>query len=418
MNQDVRAANKSGPCEFRWIATIFLGLAVKCLLCSGNYVTPFVTREESIIDAEGKQVKLQCVNWPSHMDTYLPEGLQYQNVDYIVENGIVANGFNCVRLTYSIDLALSTNASSPAYSMTARSSLTKLNLMSALVGFSKNNPSLIDSPVIASFDAVVSSLDSYKILILLDNHVSRAIWCCNANDGNGWWGSKYFDFKLWIQGLTFMANRYKDVPHVFAQDLRNELRDSLNLTEWNYYMAAGAVAIHNTNPKSLILVSGLVYSGDLTWIAIDPFSNHVPAPLHNKIVYEAHLYPWDFPEWLTRDAAFVAIDALWGFIPKLKLAPVLLSEFGFDVASFDPTNRNPNSFTNYISEYLRLRKVGSMWWVLAGSYYVREGNPDSDEGFGVLEHDWSKPRNSKLLTYLKNTSSWSTSIAAAASRQQ
>ncbi len=55
-------------------------------------------------------------------------------------------------------------------------------------------------------------------------------------------------------------------------------------------------------------------------------------------------------------------------------------------------------------------KAGWMIWVLAGSYYIRSGTQDYEEGWGLLKHDWSDWRspsyvNGQLLKMVKETPS-------------
>lgn len=66
---------------------------------------PLSTTSRWIVDAGGERVKLRCVNWAGHMETNLPEGLHKQSISYLAD-WIAGQGFNCVRLTYSIDWAL------------------------------------------------------------------------------------------------------------------------------------------------------------------------------------------------------------------------------------------------------------------------------------------------------------------------
>ena len=40
------------------------------------------------------------------------------------------------------------------------------------------------------FDAVAAELAEQEIWISLDNHVSKAQWCCGADDGNTWFGGE------------------------------------------------------------------------------------------------------------------------------------------------------------------------------------------------------------------------------------
>nr|GFB60633.1 glycoside hydrolase, catalytic domain-containing protein [Tanacetum cinerariifolium] len=109
---------------------------------------PLSTHSRWIVDDAkgGERVKLTCVNWVSHLDAVVAEGLSKQPVDMISKK-ILDMGFNCVRLTYP--LFLFTNAS--LGSVTVRQSLRKLGLIESIAGFQANNPSMIDLPLIKAF---------------------------------------------------------------------------------------------------------------------------------------------------------------------------------------------------------------------------------------------------------------------------
>lgn len=81
-------------------------LALLALVNSAFAATnvPLSTTGRWIVDAGGERVKLRCVNWAGHMETHLPEGLHKQSISYLAD-WIAGQGFNCVRLTYSIDWA-------------------------------------------------------------------------------------------------------------------------------------------------------------------------------------------------------------------------------------------------------------------------------------------------------------------------
>lgn len=40
------------------------------------------------------------------------------------------------------------------------------------------------------FDAVANELERQHIYVHLDNHISKAGWCCSLEDGNGWFGGR------------------------------------------------------------------------------------------------------------------------------------------------------------------------------------------------------------------------------------
>jgi hypothetical protein len=46
----------------------------------------------------------------------------------------------------------------------------------------------------------------------LDNHMSKAKWCCSTNDGNAWFGDTDFNVAKWKRGLEFMADHVRISP--------------------------------------------------------------------------------------------------------------------------------------------------------------------------------------------------------------
>lgn len=84
-----------------------------------------------------------------------------------------------------------------------------------------------------SWQVVVGSLAKYKVMIILDNHISKPGWCCSSYDGNGFFGDIYFDPKLWVIGLTKVATMFNGTSNVVGISLRNELRGpKQNVNDW------------------------------------------------------------------------------------------------------------------------------------------------------------------------------------------
>ena len=61
--------------------------------------------------------------------------------------------------------------------------------------------------IVQVFDAVAAEAAKQQIWVHLDNHVSKAQWCCSETDGNTWFGDTNFPSYQWQRGLGFMANR-------------------------------------------------------------------------------------------------------------------------------------------------------------------------------------------------------------------
>ena len=91
-------------------------------------------------------MKLACVNWVSHLEPMVAEGLSKQPMDAISKK-IVSMGFNCVRLTWPLFLVTNDSLAS----LTVRQSFQSLGLFESIAGIQANNPSIIDLPLIKAY---------------------------------------------------------------------------------------------------------------------------------------------------------------------------------------------------------------------------------------------------------------------------
>ncbi|KAF3494444.1 hypothetical protein DY000_02057767 [Brassica cretica] len=112
---------------------------------------PLSTSSRWIVDENGQRVKLACVNWPSHLQPVVAEGLSKQPVDAVAKK-IVEMGFNCVRLTWPLDLMTNETL---ANNVTVRQSFQSLGLTDDIVGFQTNNPSIIDFSLIEALKVLL-----------------------------------------------------------------------------------------------------------------------------------------------------------------------------------------------------------------------------------------------------------------------
>lgn len=183
---------------------LFLQLATFC-----NSV-PLSTNSRWITNtASGNRVKLTCVNWVSHLEPMIAEGLEKKPLNYIIKQ-IVSAGFNCVRFTWPTYMF-----TRPEYgTVTVAQSLDKFNLSAAKEGITKNNPGFVNMKVVDLHKAVVDELGKNNVMVVLDNHISLPKWCCGADDGNGFFGDSNFDPEEWLRGLAAVARTYKGSPAV------------------------------------------------------------------------------------------------------------------------------------------------------------------------------------------------------------
>ncbi|XP_028776529.1 glycosyl hydrolase 5 family protein-like [Neltuma alba] len=350
------------------------------------------TESRWVVKEGGGRVKLACVNWVSHLDTVVAEGLHKQPLD-VISKKIKSMGFNCVRLTWPIYLV--TNES--LGSLTVRRSFQNLGLLGAIAGVQAKNPDIIDLPLIKAFQAVVKNLGDNDVMVILDNHRTDPGWCCGSTDGNGFFGDEHFDPDLWVQGLTKMATLFRGVPHVVAMSLRNELRGPRqNVPDWFKYMQRGAEAVHSANPDVLVILSGLSFDTDLSFLG----GRKPTLTFSKKLVYEAHWYGFTNGKvWvstnLNQACAQITGNVMShsGFLLGQGF-PLFFSEFGMDL-----TGSNLNDIRYFHCFMALAAELDFDWalWSLVGSYYYREGVPGTTENYGVLDAEWAQVKNPGFL---------------------
>ncbi|ESQ35504.1 hypothetical protein EUTSA_v10007253mg [Eutrema salsugineum] len=358
-----------------------------------NMAYPLSTSSRWIVDENGQRVKLACVNWPSHLQPVVAEGLSKQPVDAVAKK-IVEMGFNCVRLTWPLDLMTNETL---ANNVTVRQSFQSFGLKDDIVGFQTNNPSIIDLSLIEAFKMVVTTLGNNDVMVILDNHLTKPGWCCANNDGNGFFGDRFFDPTVWTAALSKMATTFDGVTNVVGMSLRNELRGpKQNVNDWFKYMQQGAEAVHSANKNVLVVLSGLSFDADLSFVRSRP----VKLSFTGKLVFELHWYSFtDGNSWTTNNPNDICGRVLnrignnGGFLLN-KGFPLFLSEFGVDERG---QNANDDRYFGCLSGWAAENDVDWSLWALTGSYYLRQGVVGMIEYYGALDSDWISVRNSSFL---------------------
>lgn len=270
---------------------------------------PLRTRGRDIVGSDGSRVRLFCVNWyGAHMEHMVANGLSRQPLAAFVQN-ISGMGFNCVRLTFSLELLLGnrTHVRDPQWSLAA-------------------NPELQNLSPLEIFDATVSALTHEGLLVILNNHVSAALWCCGPDDGEGLWYTDRYSEERWLQGLAFAAARYRGDRRVVGFDLRNEIRQSGSVfptwgvggesTDWAAAAVRGGKRVLLESPDLLVIVSGINYGTYLCDVSRRPIHQSEPE-LVGHVVYTAHEYPWfnlSIRLRLIIDWHFTQVLIVWGVV--------------------------------------------------------------------------------------------------------
>jgi hypothetical protein len=342
----------------------------------------------------------------------MPEGLHKQPLNRTAD-WIAANGFNCVRLTYSIDMALNPGlrVEDSFRAAAANAKVKEDAMMSIYRAVVEKNPFLKSATVRDVFAEVIRELWARGVMTVLDNHVSKASWCCNLDDGNGWWkdapiywsaNSRYFNSEQWLAGLRAMAVWSRDQEGVVAMSLRNELRATWTqilfaANTWYDKIPPAARLIHEANPDVLVVIGGLNGGTDLTPMRTRPLDTSGWA---GKNVWETHDYPFTVttPEIGNCDVVKINYGLLYGFVleqGKPQTGPLWVSEFGVDMQG-GPNDGLSDEHYLYLTclvNYLEGNDADWALWAVQGSYYVRNGLIDDEETWGALDKDWVDWRN-------------------------
>ncbi|KAL4019131.1 hypothetical protein IC575_022770 [Cucumis melo] len=382
---------------FYLISLIFFSLLVL------SQSLPLSTRGRWIVDSKtGQRVKLSCVNWASHAQSMLAQGLDKRPLKDLA-NDIISRDFNCVRLTWSTHMFT-------RYShMTIVDVLDDLDIQNVKSGVQTHNPEMLNMTVAHAFKTVVDGLGNAGLMIVLDNHISQPRWCCSLDDGNGFFGDRHFDALEWLQGLDYVARNFTGHSQVIGMSLRNELRGPYtNMDNWYKYVSNGSHLIHTKNPNLLVIISGVTFDTDLSFLKEKPLGYN----LHNKVVLEAHLYPFSGSEKLP-ESKFVKkplnvvcnqvkekFEREAGFVVNMENEPypLWLSEFGYDLRG---DNKAQNRFMSCFLAHIVGKDLDWAYWAFQGTYMYRQGQESVDEAFGIMDSTWTKDRNPQLNQMLQ-----------------
>lgn len=180
----------------------FVFLAFMSFVSSLSHSLPLSTRGRWIVDSStGRRVKLVCVNWPSHTQSMLIEGLDRRPLKDLADEAVRLR-FNCVRLTYA------THMFTRYANRTVEENFDLLDLKASKAGLALHNPFVLNMTIPEAYEAAVDVLGMSGLMVIADNHISQPKWCCSLDDGNGFFGDRYFDPEEWLEGLRSVARRF------------------------------------------------------------------------------------------------------------------------------------------------------------------------------------------------------------------
>lgn len=387
---------------------------------------PLSTEGNRIVDHLGNTFIYAGVNWPGEGETMIPEGLQYSSIADIIAK-IKSLKMNSVRMGWATEMVddILDNGGDVTLRDTMAHVLGEEHGEAIVAQILQHNPQFTENTTrLQVWDAVAAEIHKAKLHMIVNNHLSKAIWCCSPDDGNGWFDDTYFHVAKWKRSLRFMAKHARrHWPAATAHSLRNELRpvttpanDTYGWSRWYNEMTEAGAIIHATDPDALVIYSGLNYDHELNPItAAAPLSDTDPRVFSlddfdyaNKIVFELHsydnwMYNCTFFQTELYNRGFNALDVSDQTTAR-NIAPVILTEFGFAQNGTDYLGTYAQCLKGFITGddriggAARIRgPIGWLQWTIGGSYYMRQGIADFDDWWALLNHDWSDWRNHTVL---------------------
>ncbi len=343
---------------------------------------PLHTQGNLIVDSAGRHVRLTSVNWYGFdQKEYVAGGLDHAPLDAIIAE-IRQIGVNSVRLPWANE-TLERNPMVADYAVAA-------------------NPRFKGKHAMDVMDSVITALARVHILIILDNHMSDADWCCSETDHNGLWYNREYPETSWLADWKAITRRYRNQPWVVGADLRNELRNSAAWggsnpqLDWHAAAERGGRAVLTANPNLLIMVESPDYSTN--FIGFDKLP--VTLPVAHRLVYSPHAY---FAEGLSSfDELKRAYEARAMFLLHTKPeTPLWVGEFG-TCQTLD-CGANSEWFRLFVRLLKDTPQISWSYWALNGTQSTGVGRKyDSVESYGLLTTNYQGIAAPKIVALLQS----------------
>jgi len=338
---------------------------------------PLHTQGRYILDSSGARVKLASVNWYGASDEhFIPGGLDVQHRQDIATT-IRRLGFNSVRLPYADEMVRKNPTINP-------------ELLAA-------NADLVGSRALDVFHAVVDALTDAGLAVIINNHITRARWCCDGNLCDAAWSNDYLGPLCtvsqtedeWVENWETIMRPHVRNPFVVGVDLRNEVRSPWGRFTWYSWATAAEKAagrLLHMQPDWLIIVEGVQSANDISGARLRPIELTIP----NRLVYSAHVYGWSgwgslSPYWKRSYDSFVAdMEHNWAYLLAEDIAPVWIGEIGVP----EVPNQGDLHYWKNLIRYLKECDADFGYWAIN----PRKPRENELETYSLVEDDWKTPK--------------------------
>ncbi len=367
-----------------FVVSVFILSVTMARGLTSEIIPPLHTDGHRIVDSAGHVVRLTSVNWYGFDEKeYVVGGLDHAPLTRIVEL-IRKIGVNSVRLPWANE-TLEHDPSPPAYAIAA-------------------NPRFKGKRAMEIMDAVIAALARDHIMVILDNHVSRADWCCSETDGNGLWYNADYPEANWLADWRSISQRYRNQPWVVGADLRNELRSGAAWggvdpkLDWHAAAERGGKAVLAGNPRLLIMVEGPDYSTNFAGFDKLP----VRLSVEHRLVYSPHAYNIAGHPFTNFEQLKQAYDARAGFLMHVEPGvPLWIGEFG--TCQTLTCGANSDWFRLFIRLLRDNELLSWSYWPLNGTQSSGVGRKyDAVETYGLLSPDYGHIGAPKIVELLRS----------------
>ena len=342
---------------------------------------PLRTQGAKIVDSGGQEVVLQGVNWFGfETSNHAPHGLWSRDYKEMLAQ-IKGQGFNTVRLPFSLEALRSQTTSGIDYG-------------------NGRNAALAGKTPQQVMDEIIAEADRQGLMVILDNHSTTDDSFMHPL----WYGLGGFTEDDWVNTWKGLATRYASRKNVVGADLKNEPHGEATwgtgqANDWRRAAERGGNAVLAAAPNWLVIVEGIegpVAGGqqlDRHWWGgnLEGVRNHpVRLSVANRLVYSPHEYgPGVYAQpWFSDPNVQSILADRWqkgfGYIHESGTAPILVGEFGAKNVGTDTVE---GRWIRQFADYMGKKGISWTFWAW---------NPNSGDTGGVLQDDWKTVNASKM----------------------
>lgn len=334
---------------------------------------PLATSGRDIVDSNNERFQLASINWHGGSDEqFIPAGLDVQHRS-IIAHAIRQLGFNSVRLPYSDEMVYK-NPIIPPHALSANADIFEhVDEVRALDVYHSVVEALTDEGLAVIPSNYRTAASGYRSFNLCETawYNDHLLGLCSITQSE----------ESWITNLETIMARHISNPRVIGVDLRNDVRGSWGIVDWNKWAAAAELAgnrLLRMNTKWLIFVGGIQSSRNLEGVRTRP----VKLVVSNRVVYEVHV-DVAAKNWVWRGTAFQDYASFaermrqrWAYLLLENLAPVWVGEFGI---SKQPKVHEQKQWSRMLTY---LKDVNADW------AYAALGRDAFKETWGLLASTW------------------------------